>query len=171
MAVGTGPWRMELVSVAAVADNLAIGQDGDIPWESIPEDREQYRSRIADDPVILGRRTFDSMRDDLPGSAQIVMSRSEGAFDIQTAHHVADVEAAINLADELGDDVAYVIGGAAIYELFLPHVDRMVLSRIPGEYEADTFYPEWDDDEWELVTETPSDEFTLQKWERRQETP
>ena len=170
MAVGTGPWRMELVSVAAVADNLAIGQDGDIPWESIPEDREQYRSRIADDPVILGRRTFDSMRDDLPGRAQIVMSRSEGAFDVQTAHHAADVEEATDLADELGDDVAYVIGGAAIYELFLPHVDRMVLSRVPGEYEADTFYPEWDDDEWELVAETPSDEFTLQEWERRQET-
>ena len=167
MAVGTGPWRMELVSVAAVADNLAIGQNGDIPWESIPEDREQYRSRIADDPVILGRRTFDSMRDDLPGSAQIVMSRSEGAFDVETAHHAADVEAAIDLADELGDDAAYVIGGAAIYELFLPHVDRMVLSRVPGEYEADTFYPEWDDDEWELVAETPSDEFTLQLWERR----
>ena len=170
MAVETGPWRMELVSVAAVADNLAIGQDGDIPWESIPEDREQYRSRIADDPVILGRRTFDSMRDDLPGSAQIVMSRSEGAFDVETAHHAADVEAATDLADELGDDVAYVIGGAAIYELFLPHVDRMVLSRVPGEYEADTFYPEWDDDEWELVAETPYDRFTLQEWERRQET-
>jgi dihydrofolate reductase len=95
------------------------------------------------------------------------MSRSEGAFDAETAHHAADVEAAIDLADELGDDVAYVIGGAAIYELFLPHVDRMVLSRIPGEYEADTFYPKWDDDEWELVAETPSDEFTLQVWERR----
>ena len=170
MAVGTGPWRMELVSVAAVADNLAIGQDGDIPWESISEDREQYRSRIADDPVILGRRTFDSMRDDLPGSAQIVMSRSEGAFDVETAHHAADAEAATDLADELGDDVAYVIGGAAIYELFLPHVDRMVLSRVPGKYEADTFYPEWDDDEWELVAETPYDRFTLQEWERRQET-
>jgi dihydrofolate reductase len=167
MAVGTRPIRMELVSVAAVADNLVIGADGDLPWESIPEDREQYRSRIADDPVILGRRTFESMRDDPPGRVQIVLSRSERDYDEETAYHAEGVDEALDLAEQLGDDVAYVIGGAAVYELFLPHYDRMVLSRVPSEYEGDSFYPEWDKSEWELVEETPYDRFTLQVWERR----
>jgi dihydrofolate reductase len=56
---------MELVSVAALADNRVIGDAGELPWPSIPADKQQYRARIANDPVILGRVTFDSMRDAL----------------------------------------------------------------------------------------------------------
>ena len=158
---------MELVSVAAVAENLVIGDDGGIPWESLPDDRRQYRARVADHPVILGRRTFDSMRGDLPGRTQIVLSRTEREYDIETAHYAGDVEEAVGHVTALGADTAYVLGGGAIYELFQPHLDRMVLSRVPGEYEGDTRYPEWDETAWELVTETPHEGFTLQEWARQ----
>ena len=158
---------MELVSVAAVSDNLVIGDNGAIPWESLPEDRRQYRARVAEHPVILGRRTFDSMRADLPGRAQIVLSRTERAFDVETAHHAADPEAAIARAESLGAQTAYVLGGGAIYELFQPHLDRMVLSHVPGQYEGDTYYPEWDDDAWEVTTEQAYDGFRLREWARR----
>lgn len=157
---------MELVSVAAVAENGVIGDDGELPWPSIPADKEQYRSRITDHPVVLGRRTFDSMRDDLPGSTQLVLSRSEREYDVETATHVGDVEEAIEQAEALGAETAYVIGGGAIYELFQPHLDRMVLSRVHGEYEGDTFYPEFEESEWELLEETPYDRFTLEEWVR-----
>lgn len=157
---------MELAAVAAVSDNLAIGKDGAIPWESIPEDRQQYRARIADDPVILGRRTFDSMRDDLPGRAQIVLTRSERSATVETAYYVSEVEKAIQLAAGFNPETAYVIGGEAIYRLFQPHIDRMFLSRVPGEYEGDTYYPEWDEAEWKLVEETPYDRYTLEEWAR-----
>ncbi|WP_148413445.1 dihydrofolate reductase HdrA [Haloferax sp. KTX1] len=157
---------MELVSVAALAENRVIGRDGELPWPSIPADKEQYRARIADDPVVLGRTTFESMLDDLPGSAQIVMSRSERSFAVDTARRAASVEDAVDIAESLGAETAYVIGGAAIYALFQPHLDRMVLSRVPGEYEGDAFYPEWDDDEWELDAATDYEGFTLQEWVR-----
>ena len=75
---------MKLVSVAAVAENGVIGRDGELPWESIPADKRQYRNRVADAPVILGRRTFDSMRDDLPGSHQIVLSRAERDYGVDS---------------------------------------------------------------------------------------
>ena len=157
---------VELVSVAAVADDGVIGADGELPWSSIPADKEQYRSRIADHPVILGRRTFESMLDDLPGSAQIVLSRSVDSFDVDTAHHAATVEEAVEIADSLGADTAYVIGGGKIYDLFQPHVDRMALSRVHGEYEGDSYYPEWDEAEFELVESTEYDRFTLEEWRR-----
>jgi dihydrofolate reductase len=157
---------MQLVSVAALADNRVIGIDGELPWPSIPADKKQYRERIADDPVILGRKTFESMLDDLPGSAQIVLSRSEQEFDVDTAHHARGVEEAVELAESLGSDTAYVIGGEGIYTLFQPHLDRMALSRVPGEYDGDTFYPEWDEAEWELESEREYDRFTLQEWVR-----
>lgn len=157
---------MELVSVAALADNHVIGKDGELPWESIPEDKRQYRARIADDPVIVGRRTFESMLDDLPGRRQIVVSRDEHAFGVETAVHAGDVDTALEHAREVGTKTAYVIGGGGIYELFQPHLDRMVLSRIPGKYDGDTYYPEWDEREWELVRTVPFEQFRLEFWER-----
>ncbi|UWG47860.1 Dihydrofolate reductase [Halanaeroarchaeum sp. HSR-CO] len=158
---------MELIAVAAVAANGVIGKDGEIPWESIPEDKRQYRGRIEDWPVILGRRTFDSMREDLPGSVQIVLSRSESNFDVESARHAPGVEEAIALLDRLDTDRAYVIGGGGIYALFQPVVDRMVLSRIPGEYEGDAYFPEWDGADWELVERTTYDDFVLEEWYRK----
>jgi len=161
---------MELVSVAAIADNRVIGDEGELPWPSIPADKQQYRERIATDPVILGRVTFESMLDDLPGAAQIVLSRSEREFDVPTAHHAAGVNDAIAVAEGLDTETVYVIGGAVIYNLFQPHIDRMVLSRVAGEYEGDSFYPEWDDKAWALESTTEYDRFRLEEWGRVDET-
>ena len=158
---------MELVSVAALAENRVIGDDGSLPWERLPEDYEQYRSRVAGEPVVLGRRTFDSMRGNLPGRAQVVLSRTEREYDVETAHHASGVETAMDRLRGFDVETAYVLGGAAIYALFQPHLDRMVLSHVPGEYEGDTFYPEWDTDEWTVVSEQPSEGFTVRHWERR----
>jgi dihydrofolate reductase len=157
---------MELISVAAVAENGVIGDDGDIPWPNLPEDRRQYRERVAGDPVILGRRTFESMRDDLAGAEQIVLSRTERDWDVPTAHHASGVEEAVDLAASFGTGRAYVIGGGGIYALFQPHVDRMVLSRVPGEYAGDTTFPEFDEREWTLVDTEAYEQFTLEHWER-----
>lgn len=157
---------MELVSVAAVAENGVIGRDGEIPWPSIPEDREQYRRRIAGDPVILGRSTFESMRDDLPGRAQIVMSRTERSFSESSAYHAGSVEEALECAASMDAKCVYVIGGAAIYRAFFPRTDRLILSRVHGAYEGDATFPEWNEDEWCLVSETAYDRFTLEEWER-----
>ncbi|TQQ79909.1 dihydrofolate reductase [Halonotius terrestris] len=157
---------MDLVSVAAIADNRVIGDNGELPWPSIPADKQQYRELIADDPVILGRVTYESMLDDLPGAAQIVLSRSEQEFDVSTAHHASGVDDAVAVAENLGADTAYVIGGAVIYELFQPHIDRMVLSRVHSEYEGDAFYPEWDGEQWALDSTTEYDRFRLEEWVR-----
>ncbi|WP_096393951.1 dihydrofolate reductase [Halorubrum trapanicum] len=203
---------MRLVSVAALAENRVIGNEGEVPWPHIEADVRQYRERVAGSPVILGRRTFDSMRDDLPGSRQIVVSRSVEAVDAPTAVVANDVETAIDLARDLvgtaaptadaeaagagadadrvaaeadpipeestdpggtdtaggTDDPVYVLGGGGIYELFQPHLDGMVLSHVDGVYEGDTYYPEWDESEWEIAAETAYDRFTLREWTRRE---
>ncbi|MFC5133299.1 MULTISPECIES: dihydrofolate reductase [Haloferacaceae] len=162
---------MRLVSVAALAENGVIGRDGEVPWPHIEADVRQYRERVAGSPVILGRRTFDSMRDDLPGSRQIVVSRSVETVDVPTAVAAGDVEAALDRAREAvteeGVETVYVLGGGSIYELFQPHVDGMVLSHVVGVYEGDTRYPAWDETEWEVVDEVDYEAFTLREWRRR----
>jgi dihydrofolate reductase len=108
------------------------------------------------------------MLEDLPGTEQVVLSRTEGAFDVETAHHASGVEEAVDVLESLGAERAYVIGGGAIYELFQPHLDRMVLSRVHGAYEGDTYYPEWDPEEWTLLEETEYERFTLEEWVRNE---
>jgi dihydrofolate reductase len=157
---------MELVSVAAVAENGVIGRGDEVPWD-LPEDVRQYRERVADHPVILGRRTYE-MFDDLPGTAQVVLSRTERDWDRETAHHAGSVDEAVAVVESLGDDRAYVIGGGGIYDLFQPHLDRMVLTRVPGEYEGDSYYPDWDEDDWRLVDAEEYENFTVETWERRE---
>jgi len=155
---------MELVSVAAVAENGVIGKDDEVPWH-LPEDKAQYRALVADHPTIFGRRTYE-MFDDPPGSAHIVLSRTERTYEHPDAHHASSVDDAVPIAESLGADRAYVLGGSGIYELFQPHLDRMVLTRVPGEYEGDTYYPEWDEDDWELVETEEYEEFTVETWDR-----
>lgn len=162
--------RVQLISVAALAENRVIGNDGDVPWPSLPEDVEQYRRRVADAPVILGRRTFDSMVGDLPGASRIVVSRSVETVEDSDGVVASDVETAIEHAERLaGDGPAYVLGGGTIYDLFMPHVDRMVLSHVDGQYEGDTLFPEWDEEEWNVVAETEYEGFTLREWVRTDE--
>lgn len=161
---------MELVSVAAVAENRVIGKDGEIPWPSLPADRRQYRERVSGHPVILGRVTFESMLDDLPGAHQIVLSRSERDYDVETAHAATTVEEAIEIAESLGAETAYVLGGAGVYSLFQPHLDRMVLTRVPGTYEGDSSYPEWDEAAWDLQERVDYDGFAVEEWVRLNES-
>ena len=163
---------MRLVSVAALAENRVIGRDGEVPWPHIEADVRQYRERVAGSPVVLGRRTFDSMRDDLPGSRQIVVSRSVTSIDVPTAVVAGGVEETLSrareIASEEGVETVYVLGGGAIYELFQPHVDGMALSHVEGSYEGDTRFPAWNDGEWQVLEETEYDGFTLREWDRRE---
>ena len=159
---------MELVSVAAVSENGVIGTDDEVPWD-LPEDKRQYRERVADHPTVFGRRTFE-MFDDPPGSAHVVLSRSEREFEGEDTHHAAGVAETVEIGESLGADRAYVLGGRGIYDLFQPHLDRMVLTRVPGEYEGDSYYPDWDEADWEPVETEAYENFTVETWERRDGT-
>jgi len=155
---------MEIIAVAAVAENGVIGAGEELPWH-LPHESRRYRERVADDTVVLGRRTFE-MFEEPPGAHQIVLSRTERSYDAPTAVHAGGVEAAIELARERDDPVLYVLGGAGIYEAFLPHYDRMLLSRIEGEYEGDAHFPAFDRSAWTLTDETAYEGYTLETWDR-----
>jgi len=155
---------MEIIAVAAVSENGVIGSGDDLPWH-LPHESRRYRDRVADDTVVLGRRTFE-MFDELPGARQIVLSRSERTYDAPTAVHAGSVEAAVELARERGDQTLYVLGGAGIYDAFLPHYDQMLLSRVDGEFDGDAHFPEFDRSAWELVDQERFEGYTLETWVR-----
>jgi dihydrofolate reductase len=157
---------VQLVSVAAVAENGVVGADGGLPWH-YPADVEQYRARVADAPVALGRPTHESMRSNPAGRARVVLSRTERSHDDPDAHHAGGVAEAVDVARSLGAETLYVLGGASVYALFQPHLHRMVLSRVEGTYPGDVFYPEYDEADWVLVARTPYDGFAVEELRRR----
>ena len=135
---------MQLSIVAAIADNGVIGIDNRIPWH-LPEDLQNFRAITMGKPILMGRKTFDSLGKVLPGRENIVISRTYG-FSPKDCVIFKTVEEAMNeyrSAREL-----MVIGGASIYEQLLPSADRLYLTKIHGAYEGDTYFPELKKTDW-----------------------
>ncbi|HUD94516.1 dihydrofolate reductase [Sphingobium sp.] len=136
----------EIVLVLARADNGVIGKDGDLPWR-LPADLKHFKAITAGHPMVMGRKTFDSLPGLLPGRRHIVLTRDrdwtgEGA---EVAH---DVESAIALADAL---TVMVIGGAEIHRLFLDRADRIELTEVHLDAEGDAAIPYPDPADWREV--------------------
>ncbi len=126
----------EIVLIYARAANGAIGLGGDLPWR-LPADLKHFKALTLGKPMIMGRKTFESLPGLLPGRRHIVLTHDAGwqAAGAEVAH---TPEAALGLA---GKGAIAVIGGAAVFELFLPMAARVELTQIHADYEGDTFMP------------------------------
>ncbi|KZY94208.1 MULTISPECIES: dihydrofolate reductase [unclassified Erythrobacter] len=133
---------MSLFLIYARAANGCIGKDGALPWH-LPADLKRFKALTMGKPMIMGRKTFESLPGLLPGRRHIVLTRRE-RWDTSGAEIARSVEEALALA---GDSDVAVIGGAAIYDVFMAHADRIELTEIHAEFDGDTFMkppgPEW----------------------------
>jgi dihydrofolate reductase len=158
---------IDVVIVAAIAANGVIGRDGGMPWHH-PEDLQQFKQLTTGHPVVMGRRTYESIinRIDgpLPDRTNVVLSRSELALP-NGVIHADSVDVAIQ-AVAARDSVVYVVGGATVYEAFLPDADRLVLSELDAAHEGDTYFPEFDRDAWVIVDREEYDAFDVVTYER-----
>ena len=158
----------EFVLVAAVADNGVIGREGGMPWH-LPEDLRHFKETTMGHPVVMGRRTYESIAAQLdgplPGRTSVVLTR--GDLDAPEKVVVArGVEEALDAASQV-DEVAFVIGGATVYEQFLELADRMILTEIHDEFEGDTYFPEFDESEWREVERDEREGLSFVTYERR----
>ncbi|NLV04630.1 dihydrofolate reductase [Haloarcula rubripromontorii] len=144
---------MKVSLIAAVAANGVIGADGDVPWQ-YPEDLTHFKQTTVGHPVIMGRRTFESIQRDLDGPLpkrlNIVLTTTPNRLpDSVTA--VTSTTAALSAAADSGASTTYVIGGATVYEQFLPRADELILTELAASYDGDTVFPTVD---WSCWTET-----------------
>jgi len=130
------------VIVVARADNGVIGKDGRLPWH-LPADLKRFKAITMGKPMIMGRKTFESLPGLLPGRRHIVLTRDSG-WSAEGAEVVQDVEAALALA---GAPVS-IIGGAEIFRLFGRHADRVELTEVHGDIQGDTVMPAFDPTVW-----------------------
>jgi dihydrofolate reductase len=153
-----GPIRIALI--VAMAENRVIGRGGDLPWR-ISADLKHFKAKTMGKPIIMGRKTYDSIGKPLPGRANIVVTQGDGAFP-DGVDVAADVSAAMEVAQrrakETGADEIMIIGGATLYEATLPDADRVYLTEIHEAVDGDTFFPEFDRTAWREVEREDRDD-------------
>lgn len=141
---------MEIVLIAAVAANGVIGDDGTMPWH-YPTDLRRFKQLTMGHPVIMGRRTYESIAErlggPLPGRTNIVLSRGDPAVD-PTVIVAGSIDEALTAADQTGASAVFVIGGATVYEQLLDDADRLELTEIDRSVDGDTRFPDWDRSDW-----------------------
>jgi dihydrofolate reductase len=134
--------------IAAMGKNRAIGLDGRMPWH-LPAELQHFKQATMGKAILMGRKTWQSIGRPLPGRQNIVISRNP---DFAAAG--ADVSASLSAAVEIAKaDEIMVIGGGQLYTLALPFARRLVLTLIDIEPEADTWFPEWDINQWQQTEE------------------
>jgi dihydrofolate reductase len=143
--------RPTLALIAAVPRNRAIGKNNELLWRE-PEDQKHFRRVTMGHPVIMGRKTWESLPArfrPLPGRRNVVLTR-DAAWGSQGADAVTSIDAALALL--AGADKAFVIGGAAVYAIALPQADELVLTEIDADLPGDVFFPDWDRTQFEIRT-------------------
>ena len=133
--------------IVAMAENRAIGKNNELLWH-LPKDFQHFKSVTMGKPILMGRKTFESIGKALPGRKNIVITRDNNftAEDIVIVHSIT---AALEATEEF-DDVM-VIGGASFYEQMLPVTETLYLTVVHQDFEADAFFPEIKTEEWEVV--------------------
>lgn len=152
---------MKLSMIVAMAENRVIGRDNKLPWY-LPEDLKYFKQVTMGKPIIMGRKTFESIGRPLPGRPNIVLSRS--GFDApEGVHVVATLEEAKALAESLavinGYEEAMIIGGAQIYGMAFDQCDRFYLTQVHANVDGDAYFPEFDRSAW---TEIGREDFSAE---------
>ena len=163
---------MILSLIVAVSSNNVIGKENKLPWH-LPNDLKYFKNTTWAMPIIMGRKTYESIGKPLPGRTNIVISRNtewnaDGTFSVQT------LEQAIELSNQLQVKELFIIGGAEIFNTSLPLAKRIYLTRIHQDFDGDVFFPNVNEENWKMISnrDCQPDEknafaHSFQVWERK----
>jgi len=157
--------------IVAASTNNVIGKNNQLPW-SLPNDMKFFKNTTWAMPVLMGRKSFESLGKPLPGRLNVVITR-QNDWKPEGASVVHSVEDAIKVAAAADYNEAFIIGGGEIFKEAMPVADKIYLTRVDVKLEGDAFFPEMNPKEWLMVSEQsfPSDEkhaypYHFQLWER-----
>jgi len=163
---------MILSLLVAASENNVIGRDNKLPWH-LPDDLKYFKNLTWAMPILMGRKTFDSIGKPLPGRKSIVITRNND-WHHEGVDVVHSLEAAVEKAKEYGAKEIFVIGGAEIFKTSLPNAARIYLTRIHHQFDGDVFFPVINEDQWTLVSKRYCEkdaknayDHTYQVWERK----
>ncbi len=153
------PEQHSISIIAAMDRNRLIGNRGKMPWH-LSADLVRFRKLTLGHTVVMGRKTFESLGRPLDGRRNIVLSRNL-FFEPEGCEPAVSLDQCLRL---IKGEKVFVIGGSEIFRLFLPKAGNMYLTHIDHEFEGDTYFPEFDKDDWELVSEEPGEVSEKSPW-------
>ncbi|MFM5698025.1 type 3 dihydrofolate reductase [Aeromonas veronii] len=163
---------MKISMIAAMAHDRVIGKDNQMPWH-LPADLAHFKRVTLGKPVLMGRKTFESIGRPLPGRRNLVISRNPD-YQAEGIEVVGSVEAALALLAGSSVEELMVIGGGHLYAEMLPSADCLYLTQIDLAAEGDTRFPAFDDGQWQRIEceSHPADEknphpYSFETWQRR----
>ncbi|MEK6983683.1 MAG: type 3 dihydrofolate reductase [Nanoarchaeota archaeon] len=133
--------------IAAMGKNRVIGKDNSLPWR-LAEDMKRFKELTSGKPVVMGRKTFESIGRPLPNRKNIILTRDKN-YKTEGCIVVHSADEALKAAE--GNEEVMVIGGAKIYEEFLPRANKMYLTLIDEDFKGDAYFPEYDKNEWKEI--------------------
>ena len=143
---------MKVSLIVAMAQNGVIGRNNKLPWH-LPEDLRYFKQTTMGKPIIMGRKTYDSIGRPLPGRTNIVVSRQTDLSYPEGVRLVSSVEEAITLAESIclidGSDEVMVIGGEQIYALAVESADRLYLTRVHADVDGDAYFSCYNPEQWQ----------------------
>lgn len=162
---------MDIKIIVAVAQNLAIGLNNNLPWH-LPNDFKYFKQTTLDSYCIMGRRSFESLGKPLPNRTNVVVTR-QASLQLDGATVVNSLQAGIDLAKANHQTECFIIGGAQIYAQALAMATHFYITKVHGDYRADTFFPPVNWQHWHLQWQQhhPADDrhkvaFTFERYER-----
>lgn len=141
---------MKIAIIAAVSENNVIGFKGKIPWH-LPEDLKRFKKITMGHHIIMGRKTFESIRKPLPGRINIVITRNQ-KYKAKGCITAFSLDEALQIARKNGESEVFVIGGASVYIQATEIGDKIYITKINKEYKGDTFFPKIKKSKWKIVS-------------------
>jgi len=138
-----------ITMIAAAGTNNELGKDNDLVWH-LPDDFKRFKLLTTGHHIIMGRKTFETFPKPLPNRIHIVITRTKN-YQKEGATIVHSLQEALEIAKE--DDQPFIIGGGEIYNLGMEYADKIELTRVQGTFDADTFFPEIPESQWQLTNE------------------
>src|SRR5699024_4324554 len=164
---------MRLSAITAIAQNNIIGKDNSLPWH-LPADMKFFKKTTMGHPIIMGRKTYESFKKALPGRTNIVITRQKD-YTLTDAIVVHSLKAAIEEAKAIEKEETFILGGAEIFKLSLPLIQRIYITRIYEEFEGDVEFPSFEVKDWEMIGIEPHEPdkknkyyYAFQLWERKE---
>lgn len=154
---------MNFAAVVAHDKNRLIGGNNKILWH-LPEDLKNFKKLTLNSVVIMGRKTFESIGKPLPKRLNVVLTKDK---DFRPNNCIVYDDIREVIRDFAEEYQVFVIGGGEIYKQFFPHIKRIYVSLVDGEYVGDTYFPEYNSDEWKCLFEEQKEGFKLQTWIRK----
>lgn len=159
---------MRIVIISAIASNRVIGRsNGEMPWH-IKEEFQHFKNVTLGSPIIMGRKTFETLGKPLKGRENIIISRNKNfKVDFEEIKILHSIKDSINYCELKSYEKAFIIGGGEIYRQALDIADEMILSFMKFEAEGDVVFPEFESDNWQKVSTEDREQFEVVKYVRK----